>query len=98
LIAVDQDAKNDWATRVKSSGGVQIYKKTLSTPSTYAVALVNLNDAPASIALAWSDVGLTTVTAMRDLWAGMDIAPSGSGYTASGVPAHGTVVLRLTGN
>ncbi len=98
VIAIDQDAKNDWATRIRNDSSVQIYKKTLQAAGTYAVALVNMTNAPASISLKWSDLGLGTVTAMRDLWAHSDLVPGGTGYTATNVPAHGTVMLKLTGS
>ncbi len=98
VIAIDQDAKNNWATRVTNTASLQIYKKTLSAPGTYAVALVNMTNSASNITLNWSDIGLTAVTGMRDLWLHGDINPSGSSYTANAVPAHGTVMLKLTGN
>jgi alpha-galactosidase len=98
VIAIDQDAKNDWAQRIQNTSTLQIYKKTLAAAGTYAVALVNLNNASANVTLNWSDVGLSTVTAIRDLWAHSSITPSGSSYTAMAVPAHGTAMLKVTGN
>ncbi|MES1166121.1 MAG: glycoside hydrolase family 27 protein [Verrucomicrobiota bacterium] len=98
VIAIDQDPKNSWATRIRSDSSAQIYKKTLQAAGTYAVALVNMSNAAASITFKWSDLGLSTVTAMRDLWAHGDITPSGTSYTATNVPAHGTIMLKLTGN
>jgi alpha-galactosidase len=98
VIAIDQDAKNSWATRAKNTSALQIYKKPLAAAGTMAVALVNMNSSPQTLMLNWSDVGLTTVTGIRDLWAHTDISPSGSSYTASSVAAHGTVMLKLTGN
>jgi hypothetical protein len=97
VIAIDQDAKNNWASRVTNTSSVQVYKKTLSAANTYAVAIVNLNATASTITLNWSTVGLTAVTAIRDLWAHKDITPSGTGYTATAVPAHGTVMLKITG-
>jgi alpha-galactosidase len=98
IIAIDQDAKNDWAKRVRNDGAAQIYKKTLAAAGSYAIALVNMSDSAADITLNWSDVGLTAVTAIRDLWSHVDIVPTGSSYDAVGVPSHGTVMLRVTGN
>ena len=74
------------------AGGVAVYKKTLSAPGTYAVAIVNLANAATTITLNWSDVGLATVTAIRDVWKHTDITPSGSGYTATSVPAQSILV------
>jgi hypothetical protein len=33
-----------------------------------------------------------------DLWAHRDIVPGAAGYTATAVPPHGTVMLKVTGN
>lgn len=98
VIAIDQDAKNDWATRVRNTSTTQIYKKTLAAGGTYAIAIVNMTGSAASITLNWSDVGLTNITAIRNLWTHTDIAPSGATYTATSVPAHGTVMLKVTGS
>jgi alpha-galactosidase len=98
VIAIDQDAKNDWATRVKNTSSLQIYKKTLAAAGTYAVAVVNMNNAPQTIVLNWSDLGLSAVTAMRDLWAHKDLTPTGAAYTFTNIPAHGTVMVRISGN
>jgi alpha-galactosidase len=97
VIAIDQDPGNHWATRVTNTANLQVYKKTLAAAGTHAVAIVNMTSSPASLTLNWSDVGLTNVTAIRDLWAHADVTPSGTGYTAPSVPAHGTVLLKITG-
>jgi hypothetical protein len=57
-----------------------------------------MNNSAATLSLNWSDIGLTTVTALRDLWSHSDITPNGSSYTATSVPAHGTILLKLTGS
>jgi alpha-galactosidase len=98
VIAIDQDPANNWAARVEATNSVQVYKKTLASPSTYAIALVNLSDSAADITVNWSELGLTTVAAIRDLWAHRDIGPGAAGYTATGVPPHGTVMLKVTGD
>ena len=98
VIAIDQDAKNNWATRIRNTSTTQIYKKTLAAPGTYAIALVNMSNAAASITLDWSDVGLANVTAIRNLWTHTDLTPTGASFAAASVPAHGTVVLKVTGS
>jgi alpha-galactosidase len=98
VIAIDQDPKNEWAVRVKNTASALVYKKRLALSGDHAIAIVNLSGSAQSITIKWSDVGLSRVTALRDLWLHKDLTPEPSGFTANAVPAHGTVLLRLTGS
>jgi alpha-galactosidase len=58
---------------------------------------VNRTEAPAEIGVEWPTVGLRAGPAtVRDLWAHRDVG-SFSGRYAATVPAHGVVMVRITG-
>jgi hypothetical protein len=45
----------------------------------------------------WSQVGLPAGSAtVRDLYAQKDLGPSTDSYTATSVPSHGIVMLKIT--
>jgi hypothetical protein len=59
------------------------------------VALFNLSGHPALVRAAWSDVGFTGPAFVRDVWAGTDLGPAATGWSAR-LAAHGTRLLRVT--
>jgi hypothetical protein len=63
----------------------------------YAVLLMNMDPAGAhDISTTWSALGISGTYNMRDLWAHASAGSSSSGYTATAVPAWGSVMLLLT--
>ena len=62
---------------------------------TWTVALFNLGDEPAVVQAEWSDIGFSGPALVHDLWAGTDLGPADSGWSAP-IPAHGTRLLRVT--
>jgi alpha-galactosidase len=58
------------------------------------VALFNLDDQPAEVALPLSHLGLRGAVSVRDLWRDQALAPV-SGRIASRLPAHGSALYRL---
>jgi hypothetical protein len=63
----------------------------------YAVILFNRTEAEAEITAPWDLVGLDSSSArVRDLWAHEDLGVVTDEYT-SAVPAHGVVMLEVTG-
>jgi len=98
VIAVDQDAMGVQGRLVASPGtNLQVWSKTLSGTNTRAVALLNRGTAAASITVQWSALGIPTGAAtVRDLWNHSDLGMFSGSYTASSVPSHGVVMLKVT--
>jgi alpha-galactosidase len=99
VIAVDQDPLGTQGRLVASPGtNLQVWSKPLSGTNTRAVALLNRNSTgTASITVQWSALGIPTGTAtVRDLWSHTDLGTSTGSYTASSVPSHGVVMLKVT--
>ena len=75
---------------------LQVWSKTLSGTNTRAVALLNRGTAAASITVQWSALGIPTGGAtVRDLWSHTDLGSFTGSYTASSVPSHGVVMLKV---
>ncbi|HVZ89407.1 MAG TPA: glycoside hydrolase family 27 protein, partial [Polyangia bacterium] len=98
VIAVDQDPLGAQGRLVASPGtNLQVWSKTLSGTDTRAVALLNRGTASASITVQWSALGIPGGAAtVRDLWAHSDLGSFTGSYTASAVPSHGVVMLKVT--
>ncbi|KNY27854.1 carbohydrate-binding protein [Pseudobacteroides cellulosolvens] len=94
VIAVNQDPAGKQGYRVKSSNGNEVWVKPLAD-GTKAVALLNRNSSTSTIAVNWSDIGITGSAVVRDLWAKADKGTFNGSYSAS-VPSHGTVVLKIS--
>jgi alpha-galactosidase len=63
----------------------------------YAVALFNRSGSAASITVKWTDIGLPAGAAsVRDLYAQKDLGSSTDSYTATSVPSHGIVMLKIS--
>ena len=92
VIAVDQDSLGKEGQRVWQSGSLEVWSKPVN--GGVAVGLFNRGDAPATVPVAWSQVGFGGIPRVRDLWAHRDLGHIASGYSAV-VPAHGVVMLRL---
>jgi alpha-galactosidase len=62
-----------------------------------AVALFNRSSSAASMTVQWSQIGLPAGAAtVRDLYAQKDLGSSTDSYTATSVPSHGIVMLKVT--
>ena len=98
VIAVDQDPMGVQGRLVASPGtNLQAWSKTLSGTNTRAVALLNRGSGTASITVQWSALGIPTGAAtVRDLWSHSDLGTFSGSYTASSVPSHGVVMLKVT--
>lgn len=95
VIAVDQDPLGKQGTVVSSEGGRWVIAKEMKDGSR-AVALLNETDTAQRIVTSASAVGLPDARAytMRDLW--QHRTHHTAGTIAATVPAHGTVLLRVT--
>ncbi len=102
LIAVNQDALALSGFRVGMGGaydgGTEVWSKPLSGCGERAVVFFNRKATAASIPVTWAELGLAPGSAMlRDLWTHTDLSATSDGYTAQ-VPAHGAVLLKITGS
>ncbi len=96
IIAVDQDALGKQGRPISVSKTLEVWAKPLVGAQTYAVALLNRTSAAADITVTWSSLGLTSTSAtVRDLWAHADLGSVSDSYTATSVPSHGVVVLKV---
>jgi hypothetical protein len=98
VIAVDQDPLGDQGRLVATPGtNLQVWSKALTGTNTRAVALLNRGTGSASIAVQWSALGIPAGAAtVRDLWNHSDLGSFSGSYTASAVPSHGVVMLKVT--
>jgi alpha-galactosidase len=98
VVAVNQDPLGNQGTLVATpESGLQVWSKTLSGSNTRAVALLNRNGGSASITVSFAQIGLSSGQAsVRDLWQHADLGTFNGSYTATGVPSHGVVMLRIT--
>jgi alpha-galactosidase len=94
VIAIDQDALGAQGDRVAAEGPLEIWAKPLAGGAK-AVGLFNLSDLPAEMSVDFAAVGVSGAAAARDIWAAKDLGAI-RGYKTT-VPAHGVVLLRLTG-
>jgi alpha-galactosidase len=95
VIAIDQDTRGVQAREVRSSGGLHVLSRPLSNGD-FAVALFNENASTATISTNPSEAGLPSSSSYRlfDLWTKATTTTSGT--ISASVPAHGTVVFRVT--
>ncbi|WP_171681431.1 cohesin domain-containing protein [Paenibacillus planticolens] len=99
VIAVDQDVAGIQGTKVaESTPGLQVYAKPLisRTSGSRAVVLLNRTDAPAAMTVTSDQIGLMDRFSVRDLWQKKEMGTYTASYTAT-VPAHGSVMLKISG-
>ena len=99
VIAVDQDPMGMQGRLVASPGtNLQVWSKTLSGTNARAVALLNRGTSGprrsrSSGARSAFPTGAATV---RDLWSHTDLGTFTGSFTASSVPSHGVMMLKVT--
>src|SRR4051794_8070808 len=95
VIAVDQDKLGVQGQVIASHGGLMVFNKPLANGDR-AVALYNSTDAPARVSTTAAQIGLRTAAAYRlvDLWSKAKTETAGT--VAATVPAHGTVLYRVS--
>jgi alpha-galactosidase len=98
VIAVDQDPMGSQGRKVATPAtNLEVWSKTLAGTNVRAVALLNRGGSAASITVQWSALGIPTGAAtVRDLWSHTDLGSMTGSYTASSVPSHGVVMLKIT--
>jgi alpha-galactosidase len=98
VVAVNQDPLGKQGTLVATPGtNLQVWSKEMSGTNARAVALFNRSGSTASMTVQWSQIGLPAGAAtVRDLYAQKDLGSFTDSYTASSVPSHGIVMLKIT--
>ncbi|AWS43425.1 ricin-type beta-trefoil lectin domain protein [Streptosporangium sp. 'caverna'] len=95
LIAVNQDSLGLQATQVSNDGTRRILAKRLSNGDV-AVALFNQGGSTTTISTTTSAIGLSGSSfGLREAWS--NAVTSTTGNISASVPAHGTVVFRVSG-
>lgn len=96
VIGVDQDWGGVQGSRVSGSGGLEVYKKPMSTGGV-AVVLLNRTSSTATISTTTSALGLSGSSfAVRDLWAHANSTSTGS--LSASVPGHAAAMYTVTGS
>jgi hypothetical protein len=98
VIALNQDTLGLQAQLIKQNGNTMIFAKDVEqrNANIRAVALYNSGDVAATIRIVFADVQLGGQVRVRNLWEHADLGLF-SNYYETNVPAHGTVLLKLTG-
>jgi alpha-galactosidase len=96
-IAINQDPLGKQGRVVATPGSdLEVWSKELSGTNARGVALFNRSSGSANITVTWSDIGLPAGSAsVRDIWAAQDVGPATDSYTASNIPSHSVVLLKI---
>ena len=101
LIALNQDPLVYQARRLIDNGDLEVWAKPLvsTTGGQVAVTLLNRSEMNDTIGFSLDSVGINASKGytMRDLWEKKDYEISKNEKVNSIVPAHGVVVLKITG-
>ncbi len=94
VIAIDQDALGKQASPTKN-GNLETWMKPLADGGV-AVGVVNLGSAPATTKVTLKELGLSKqVKSVRDVWAHKEVSFTKGVYTVQ-IPAHATLMLRVS--
>ncbi|WP_051733328.1 ricin-type beta-trefoil lectin domain protein [Kitasatospora phosalacinea] len=96
VIAVDQDPLGKQGTMVSSVNGLDVLAKPLANGDV-SVALFNETGSTATISTSAAAIGKTGAAGygLTDLWTGATSTTAGT--ISASVPAHGTVMFRVSG-
>ena len=96
VIEIDQDPLGKPATRVHRDGMTEVWARPLADGA-WAVALFNRGSERTTVATNWErDLGKKGAPKVRDLWRRRDLGAKPGGYAVE-VPAHGSMLLRVSG-
>jgi hypothetical protein len=97
IIAVNQDPLGNQGQRISATNSLEVWSKVMSGSKVRAVALFNRSGSAASMSVTWTQIGLSAGAAtVRDLYQQKDLGSFTDSYTASSVPTHGIVMLKVT--
>jgi alpha-galactosidase len=93
VIAIDQDPLALPVKKVSEQGDLVIAARPLKD-KTWAVGLFNRGDAPKTMTVHWSDLGLRGALYVRNLWAHKDLGEITNEFSTQ-VPRHGVVLITV---
>jgi alpha-galactosidase len=95
VIAIDQDELGIQATKIaEPAPGMQVWAKQLYGQESWAILFLNRTAQPASMTMAWKDLGISTPGKVRDVWKRIYLGKLPDSYTAE-VQPHSVVFLRI---
>jgi len=94
VIAINQDSRGIQGYKVHVDGDCEVYNKPLHDGTT-AVLLLNKGADTADIPVTWEKIGLSGKQPVRDLWARKDLGTFKDGFTASDLPEHGLMLIKV---
>lgn len=94
VLDVNQDPLGKQAGRVSSADDLEVWAKDLEDGSR-AVGLFNRGFIEAGVTAKWSDLGISGMQTVRDLWRQKDVGNFSDQFSAS-VPPHGAMLLKIT--
>jgi alpha-galactosidase len=94
VIAVDQDPLGRQAKILRQSASEFVLVKELEDGSK-AIGLFNLTEAPAKMAVSWTELGISGKQIIHDLWRQKDLEKSKKQFQTE-VPRHGVALVRVT--
>ncbi len=94
VLAVDQDALGQQASRKAKMGELEVWSKDMADGSKVA-GLFNRGEGAAEIPAQWSALGLTGSHVVRDLWQQRDVGQFSDAFTTT-VPRHGVCLVKIS--
>jgi hypothetical protein len=93
-IAINQAGRI--ASPISQANSQQVWR-VQNADGSWTVALFNLGSAAATVTANWSDLGITTGAAVRDLWSHSELGQFPSSFGAS-LATHASRLLKVTPN
>lgn len=92
ILAVNRNSTNN--RPVRDSNGLVVWAANVPGSANQYVALLNNSDGSASVGVAFTNIGINTSCAVRDLWARQDLGVFSASLSRS-IPAHGAGLYKL---
>jgi len=93
VIDIDQDPLGKPANRRSKDGDKEVWARPL-WDGTIAAGLFNRGSEPTEVTVNWSDLGITGVYPVRDLWRKKDLGAFTNSFTVT-VPPHGAAMVKI---